>query len=201
MTVRVFEDQGAAELNKSAVIGRVTSTGPITLVVESQAASGVSCVVSASNQATGASVRLSTDTLNPAEATAYTGNGSTTDFSGENLNVLPVVPGTVRLTPATSGPDLLDDGEGNLFTDDVDKDAAGTMNYFDGALVLAYPTGKEPDGAIAADYDSQDELLVAGGRRNYRVDNVAQEETIVFKGAANSSDGAFLRTSGVATGI
>lgn len=205
MTLRIYENHAAAELNKAVdatVPGGagVQSIGPVQFELENQGSAEV--VLSARKLSDDSLVLTHRDTAQSAESTAYTGNGSTTDFTGQALNVLPVVPGSVVLIPATSGPDLIDKNrDGNLVTDDADNDLGGTIDYFTGVLELSYPVGKEPDGLISADYTSQDSTLKAKAKKVYLIDNVLQEETVVPAVACNDRAGSFVKINGVATWI
>ena len=197
MSLRIFEDQGAAELNKIGQIGRVESLGPITMSVLNRD-DDANTVISFDNEVTKAQVFSDKDTKQTAEATAYVGNGATTTFTGQALNVLPAIPKSLSLTPATSGPVLFDrDGDSKLYTQDVDEDFSGTVDYFTGALELEYPVGKEPDGAITADYWSQDESLVPRGRRSYGITTVKQDEAIRAFAAADEKTGAPMKLEAV----
>ena len=201
MSIRIFEDQGAAELNKIGQIGRVESLGPITMSMLSLD-DVANVVVSFDNEVTKAQVFSDKDTKQTAEATAYTGNGVLTTFSGQALNVLPAIPKSLTLTPATSGPVLFDrDGDGKLYTQDVDEDFAGTVDYFLGTLELEYPAGKEPTGAITADYWSQDEAMVPRGRRNFGISTVTVDQATRAFAAADEATGAPMKLEAVATWI
>lgn len=200
--VRVHEDQGAAELNAAKVVGRVQSIGPVTMVMQNLGDHNV--VFSFFNERTGASILSDRDTAVADEDTTYDGDGSTLVFSGASLGNTPALPGTVRIVDSGAvAPDLIDrDKDGNLYTDDVDEDFAGTVDYFTGALELSYPTGKAPGtgtDAIEANYSYQDVVLGKRGRRNYAIANVLQEETVVAYAACDDGEGSPIRTSGVAT--
>jgi len=201
MSVRVFEDQGAAELNKANQIGRIESIGPVTASILNQD-DDANMVVSFDNEQTGAQLFSDKDTQQAAEATGYVGDTATNDFSGQALNELPAIPKSLTLTPATSGPVLFDrDGDGRLYTQDVDEDFAGNVDYFLGTLELSYPVGKEPDGAISADYWSQDEALVPRGRKNYTVSNITFEQAIRAYAAADEKTGGAVKCECTATWI
>jgi hypothetical protein len=123
-------------------------------------------------------VALEEDTAVASEDTAYDGDTSTLAFSGENLNSLPIVPGSVEIVP-TAGGDSVDakdtNGDGILFTDDVDADECGTIDYLTGALVLNYPAGKAPNTTnILANY-TQGVQVVAGGKRMLNVQNFSPQ--------------------------
>jgi hypothetical protein len=82
--------------------------------------------------------------------------GVTTDFSGQALNTLPVLPFSARIR-AVGGKVLYDKfGNGRLYTTETDLSTevlAGEINYDTGALVLEYPAAPTA-GAILADYRS-----------------------------------------------
>lgn len=169
---------------------RAVGLSPVHVIVTSQ--SNVDCVVSAyrinSAGVAGRAESSVTSTAVAAEATGYTGNGATLAFTGQALNNTPIVPKSVRLTPATSGVDLIDGGDGKFYTDDTDADEAGTIDYFTGDIILAYPAGKAPDGAIAGDYSYEDAVLTSGGRKTYSFNSLSPQETIVVGGACNTVD-------------
>lgn len=202
MSVRVFEDQGAAELNKAGQVGRVESIGPVTMVVtnlDDQA----NLVVSFDNEQTGAAVYSDKDTEVADEDTAYDGDTSETDFTGESLDNTPVIPKSLVVKPTAGGSsvNLIDrDGDGKLYTDDEDQDLAGTVDYFTGALELSFPVGKEPNtGDIDADYYYQDEALVPKGRKNFQIGNSLPDENIRAFAAADEKTGAPVKVEAVGT--
>lgn len=202
MSVRIFEDQGAAELNKANQVGRVESIGPVTVVVNNLD-DAANCVVSFDNEQTGEQVLSDRDTPVADEDTAYVGDTSETDFSGEALDNTPILPKSVVVKPTAGGDsvNLTDrDGDGNLYTVDDDEDLAGTIDYFTGALTLSFPAGKEPNtGAIDADYAYQDEPLVPRGRRNYQIGNSLPDEAIRVYAASDAAAGAPVKTEAVGT--
>lgn len=133
------------------------------------------------------------DTSVAAEATGYTGNASTLNFSGQSLDHLPITPKTVYVYP-TAGGNTVDatdkDGDGKLYTYDVDEDECGSINYATGALVLRYPTGKDPNtGAIRANYDYS-VAAVPKGVRMYRINNVRPGERIRVYATATTATGS-----------
>lgn len=203
MSVRIFEDQGAAELNKANQVGRVESIGPATLILTSLSDAG-NVVAAFENEQTGARIDSDKDTAVADEDTTYDGDGSTLVFSGQTTANTPVVPKSVTIVDAGAvAPDLIDrDGDGRLYTDDVDEDFAGTVDYFTGALELSYPTGKAPGtgtDAIEANYSYQDELLGARGRRNYQIGNSLPDEAIKVLAACDAAGGVQVRTEAVGT--
>lgn len=84
--------------------------------------------------------------------TVYTGDGSTTAFTGTNLARTPVRPGTVSvIAGAISG---TDDGAGNITGTGI---GSGTVAYDTGAVAVTYSTA--PVSAVAVNftyrYDSE----------------------------------------------
>ena len=94
MSVRVFEDQGAAELNKAVKIGRVESVGPVTMSVNNLD-DDANLVLSFENEQTGTQIFTDKDTAVAAEDSGYDGDTSEVAFTGQVLNSLPVVPKSV----------------------------------------------------------------------------------------------------------
>lgn len=186
--------QGAALENAANEILRVQDAqGPLTIIVKHIDSDGDEVALSVSRQSDSAIVALDEDTAVANEDTAYDGNTSTLAFSGESLDNTPIVPGTVVIEP-TAGGDTVNatdrDGDGILYTDDNDEDACGTINYFTGALVLDYPTGKAPNTTnIVADYTYSVSTEVLG-QRNFYIANLSpvNNESLIIKaaGAANS---------------
>lgn len=95
MSVRVFEDQGAAELNKAVQVGRVESIGPVTVIVSNlaNADDGVSpnLVVSFENEQTEAQIFADTDTAVADEDTGYDGDTSTLVFTVTDFGMIGVL--------------------------------------------------------------------------------------------------------------
>jgi hypothetical protein len=148
---------GVAQVNEVAEIMKISEAyGPITLLVRNFDSVGDDVVILCEKKSDGSRVSLVEETAVAAENTGYTGNASTRVFSAQSLNELPIIPGTVVVTPTAGGnsvnaTDLYKDGK--LYTDDADLDICGTINYFTGALYLSYPSGKDPNtGGISADY-------------------------------------------------
>lgn len=186
-----YEGFGAALKNAATedILAITEVTGPVTIVVKNKsetAANGL--VVSVIKKSDSENVKLAEDTAVAAENTGYTGNASTLDFTGQVLNNLPVVPGTVVVEPTTGGNTVNAkdrDGDGILYTDDVDEDACGTINYFTGALALHYPLGKDPNtGAISADYN-YGKLVVAGGVKSMQIPSLAPTDEVLYVRAAS----------------
>lgn len=204
MTARIFEDQGAGALNQATVVGRVQSTGPLTVLAQNLSEEG-NAVLSFSNQRTGLSVLSDKDTAVSAEDTGYDGDTTETSFTGQTLNNLPVVPGSVVVVPTAGGDsvNLYDrDGDGQLYTVDDDEDFAGTVNYFTGALVLNFPVGKEPNtGDIDCNYAAQDAALVPGGIQSYGIANVPHEDTIVVKAASSTKGGVKVKLDSIGRAV
>lgn len=174
-----------AARKNDAVLGeafRVQGYAPIGVVLQNQDA--VECVLGAykisSAGVAGRATLADVDTQRTAEATGYTGNSVTLSFSGQDLNNLPIVPKSVTVYAAVSALTLEDGGDGILYTVDADRNAAGTINYFTGALVLTYPTGKAPNGALSANYKSSDATLKASARKAYSFSSLAPGEVLVL---------------------
>lgn len=185
------DGHGVALQNEANEIMRISeASGPITLVVRNLESHTV--VVSATKKSDGALKALSEETAVAAENTGYTGNTVTLAFTGQVLNHLPIVPGSVSIEPTVGGNtvDAQDlNGDGKLYTDDVDQDYCGTINYFTGALVLFYPAGKAPNtGAISADYQYST-LIAADGIVTLHVPNFtsADDESLIIKAAGSSN--------------
>lgn len=202
MSVRIFEDQGAAELNKANQVGRVESIGPVTVVVNNLD-DDANLVVSFDNEQTGDQILSDRDTAVADEDTSYDGDTSQLVFTGASLGNTPILPRSVLVKPepGVDSVNLIDrDGDGNLYTVDDDEDFAGTVNYFTGALELSFPTGKAPNtGDILADYAYQDELLVPRGRRNYQIGNSLPDEAVRVYAATDAAAGASVKTESVGT--
>lgn len=202
MSVRIFEDQGAAELNKANQVGRVESIGPVTVVVQNLD-ENANVVISCDNEQTGTQVLTDKDTAVADEDTVYNGDTSTLVFSGEALDNVPILPKSVVVKPTAGGDsvNLSDrDGDGNLYTVDDDEDFAGTVDYFTGALELSFPTGKAPNtGDIDADYAYQDEPLVPRGRKNFQIGNSLPDEAVRVFAAADDAGGALVKSESVGT--
>lgn len=202
MSVRIYEDQGAAELNKANQVGRVESIGPVTVVVNNLD-DDANLVVSFDNEQTGDQILSDRDTAVADEDTTYDGDTSQLVFTGASLGNTPILPRSVTVKPAVGGDsvNLIDrDGDGNLYTVDDDEDFAGTVDYFTGALELSFPAGKAPNtGDIDADYAYQDELLVPRGRRNYQIGNSLPDEAVRVYAATDAAAGASVKTESVGT--
>lgn len=130
------------------------------------------------------------DTAVTAENTGYTGDTATLTFSGQVLNHLPIIPKTIEVKP-TAGGDTVNakdlNGDGLLYTSDVDLDECGYVNYFTGAITLYYPTGKAPNtGAISADY-KYSSAIVAQGIKMYKLPNLKLGESIKVYGTSQTS--------------
>lgn len=185
---------GAALENAANLILNIgEAKGPITLAVHHVDEDGGEVVIQVTRKSDGALVALAEDTAVVDEDTVYDGNASTLDFTGQSLNNTPIVPGSLTVKPTAGGNtvNLTDkDGDGLLYTDDVDEDLAGSINYFTGALVLNFPLGKDPNTTnILADYTYGVGVQVLG-RRNFQISYLSPVdfETMIVKaaGALNS---------------
>ncbi len=144
MSMDVHENSGVAKRNEAIEVARFPSLGPASIELHNQDANAV-CVVRIEKDSDGSALHDSAkDTVRTAEDTVYDGDGATLAFSGEVLNNLPVVPGTALIYNPTGSVSLQDQGDGTFHTVDVDDEYAGTIDYFTGALTLAYPAGKAP---------------------------------------------------------
>ncbi len=194
MTTSRGENFGVAKLNEMIEIGRFESQGPANVTVRnmSDTADAVIRVEKAVSART--TVATDKDTARSAEDTGYTGNGSTLAFSAQVLNNRPVVPRTVQIRDVADVYHLYDKGDGILYTDDVDDEVAGFINYFTGALTLAYPAGKAPDsGNMTANYNSQDSVLNSRGLKTFNIASVQQDEELVVYAAGDAEAGTRCR--------
>lgn len=184
----LFKGFGAALDNQANEIMQVgDALGPVTLVVVNTGAYPVA--IQASKLSDDALVATDDETAVADEDTGYDGDTSTVAFTGQALNNYPITPGSVTITPITGGDTVNavdSDGDGLLYTDDEDGDLCGSIDYFDGSLVLNYPAGKAPNtGNITADYTYQSGTVAAnGGVKTFRVGSNPPAETIVIKAAA-----------------
>jgi len=179
----------SSDVDAAGELFRVSGLGPAVLTVKND--SDTPCVLGAYLlDASGTDQRAQTTTTSTTvttEASGYTGNASTLAFSGQTINNTPVVPRSIRLHPATSGVDLIDGGDGVFYTDDTDQDVAGTVDYFTGAMTLAYPTGKAPDGAINVAYIYEDATLGAYGRKTFIWSALGADQILVIGGACSTA--------------
>ncbi len=183
---------GAAKVNEATEIGRVDGAGPVVLTVNNKGPSDI--VVSVSKLSDESIVMTDKDTAVSAEDTGYNGDTVTLDFTGQSLNNVPIIPGTILVIPPAGG-DTVNatdrDGDGKLYTDDGDEDECGFVNYHTGAIDLSYPAGKAPNtGDIDCDY-KYSVKVVPGGIQVMKLANVPPTETYVVKVAAKmASNGA-----------
>jgi hypothetical protein len=190
----VYQGFGAALENEAATILKVgEAKGPITLAVHHVDEDGGQVVLSVTRKSDGSLVALEEDTAVTGEDTAYDGDASTLAFSGEALDNVPIVPGSVTVKPTAGGNsvNLTDkDADGKLYTDDNDEDYAGTIDYFTGALVLFFPAGKDPAATnITADY-TYSEAVELLGKKDFHVQYLSpinnEMLTVKAAGASNS---------------
>lgn len=184
MTVANHDGRGAALENKaSEILVLSEALGPVTLSVRNEGDNPI--VVSAEDKLTGALIATDDETAVAAEDTVYDGNASTLAFSGEALNNTPIIPKSVVVKPTAGGNtvNLFDrDGDGLLYTADVDEDLAGTIDYATGDLVLDFPAGKDPNTTnILADYSHASGTTVDRGRVSLRIGNNPPGKDIVVK--------------------
>ncbi len=202
MGIRVFSDQGAAKFNEAVSLARVSSIGPLMIDAQNQGANlaVIGVYSSVVPLLYGAALLSDKDTAVSAEDTGYDGNGADLAFSGQTLNgpaaSHPCIPGTLLVVDVgATGPDLVDlYGNGSVYTNDADLDIAGVIDYFTGALTLAYPAGKAPSGQLNATYVYQDVALAGNGaRRVLSVANIPAETEVTVRGASNAGTGTFVR--------
>lgn len=199
MSASKGEGHGAAKKNELVELGRFDSQGPIDVIVRNLSTTG-DAVVKIEKKSDSSMLVTNKDTAVTAEGSGYVGNGVTTAFTGQSINNVPVVPGSITVNDAGGSYDLVDGGDGIMYTDDTDEDVAGTVDYFTGAIVLAYPAGKEPSGgAMTFDYYYQDSVLTKGGQKTFHVNNVQQDEELVVKAASDVEGGTELRCEMIST--
>ena len=195
--IRVTDGFCGAKLNDSQEAVRVRSVGP--LMVEAHNMSDTAkCVVSVQSPE-GTVLTTSRDTAVTTENTGYTGNLADRNFTGQTLNNLPVIPGSIVVTPATAGVVLKDAGDGHFYTVDADDELAGSINYFTGAITLNYPTGKAPNGQLNAAYKYQATVVNPMSKTVYVITNLVQEQDVIVKVAADITAGAHVRVGVAAT--
>lgn len=187
-----FDGRGAALENAVGEVVRIDNVyGPVSLAVTNL--DTASLVVQAKRKSSGALVALTEDTAVAAEDTAYDGDTSTLDFTGEALNNVPIVPGSVTIKPTAGGTTVNAtdrDGDGKLYTADDDEDECGSINYFTGALELHYPTGKAPNTTnITADY-TYSQIIGGLGKKTVHVPfmSAVDDEVLIISvaGSANA---------------
>jgi hypothetical protein len=196
MSIRVFSGIGGAKLNELVQVGRVEAQGSIMAMVQNLSSAG-NAVVAFFKEVTGTQVHPATDTPVASEDTGYDGDTSEDTFTGQSLNNVPIVPGTVVVTPATTGGILHDGGDGFMYN--ATGVESGTVNYFTGALNLHYATADIPNGQLNAAYKYQDDVLVHGGRKVFSFNNNSPDDALVIKAAADTKTGAEIKTESAAT--
>lgn len=200
MSIRVSEDVGAGKLNIALKVGRIESVGPIAAVVANLSTLG-NVVVGFFKEKAGTLVKSDKDTTRTGEDTGYDGDTSDLTFSGQVLNNLPIVPGSVTVVPEAGGTSVNCSDtakDGNLY--DSSGALCGRINYFTGALTLSYPAGKAPNtGNILANYVSQNSVLVKGGQKNFSIASGLPDDALVVYAAADHKDGARVKLEGAAT--
>jgi hypothetical protein len=183
---------GVALNNQAAEIMRIgEALGPVTLTVENEGSAEL--VISVHKLSDDSIVMLDKDTaVTTPEDTGYTGNTSDVDFSGQVLNHLPIIPGTVEIAPTAGGASVnaVDtNGDGILWTVESTPETCGTINYFTGALTLGYPSAHAPNtGKIYATYHNQDKTVAANGVRAMQIQNLPPSETFIIKAAAKADN-------------
>lgn len=191
-----YDGRGVALHNEASEILRVTEvSGPVALVVHNESEDN-EVVLSCEDESDGSLVAMDEDTAVTAEDTGYDGDASTLAFSGESLDNVPIIPKSVTVKPTAGGNSVnaVDrDGDGVLYTDDDDEDECGSIDYFTGALVLNYPTGKDPAATnITADYTYQDATTVPLGTKNLRIGSNPPSKNLVVKAASEAASGSIV---------
>lgn len=196
----LYNGFGAALKNAAAEVLRIGEAyGPIAIVIRN--IDSPELVLSVTRKSDSKIVKLLQDTTTLAENTGYTGNASDLNFTGQALNNLPIVPGSVTVKPTAGGNSINCsdvDGDGKLYAyiSSV-KTQCGTIDYFTGALVLNYPTGKAPNtGAISADYNFSQKVK-ANGIKTFQVPYLSPKnfETLIVK-VASKLGSARVRATG-----
>lgn len=148
-----------------------TGGGPTTIAITNEGAYPV--VPRAMRESDSVLQALAEETAVASEDTGYDGDASTLVFSGQVLNNLPVVPGSLVVVPTAGGNSVnLQDinGDGILYTVDSDADVAGSINYATGALELSFPTGKDPAATnILANYQYSESTIANGAKKHYHL--------------------------------
>ena len=178
--------------NAPADVWKARGIGPVMVVVnnESDADLGLGAYRINRSGVAGRADASVTSTAVADEDTGYDGDTSTTDFTGQALNNTPIIPRSVTIKPTAGGDtvNLIDGGDGKFYTDDNDADEAGTIDYFTGDIVLAFPAGKAPNtGDIDADYSHEDTTVAARGRKTYIFNSLHPEEQLVIVGHADAA--------------
>lgn len=178
--------------NEGNEVFRIQGLPPIVVACENlgTAQAVVGCYIAG---AAHGALLSSTATQVTAEDTGFDGDTTTPNFSGQTLNNKPIIPRSVTIKPTAGGDtvNLIDrDGDGILYTDDNDEDAAGTVDYFTGALVLAFPTGKAPNTTnILADYKYENAVIAANGQKTFIFSSLNTQQTLVLTAACKKSAG------------
>lgn len=214
--IRVYEGSGGLAFNSIGTLAvnalvRAPSVGGLlvsaynevvpTLPAGVTPVSPANAVLQFSSQLTGAVLKPNTDsTVANTVVSGYTGDTTTKSFSGQTLGHMPIVPGTVVVTPVTTGPVLNDTGGQGILYSLVTGNVCGSINYFTGALTLAYSSADVAPGTgtIKCGYQYST-LIVPGARVNYLITSILNGDSLVVMGAADSTVGCFMNVSAAAT--
>lgn len=175
------QSMGVGKVNEALQVMTIDGVyGPIAIGAESLGTTSLA-LMCAKEGALATPLVTDQDTAVTAEATGYTGNTVLLAFTGQSLNNVPILPKSVEVKP-TAGGDTVNckdlNGDGILYTSDVDLDACGYVDYFTGAIRLNFPAGKAPNtGAITCDY-KYSVAIVGRGMQMFRINNVRPGERI-----------------------
>ena len=130
------------------------------------------------------------------ENSGYTGNAALTAFTGQNLNVLPVAPYSVRVNGPAASQVMYDKfGDGRLFIQNTGNPSAevlgGTINYANGALVLAYTVAPSA-GAILVDYVATKAVGINGQQNHqlvFEIEPIGADRKLCVCGVGLAADG------------
>jgi hypothetical protein len=191
-----FRSLGAALENKANEIARIgEALGPVTLAVANRGDNEV--VLSVKRLSDGAHIALDDETAETGHAigTGYTGDTTTRDFTTKALAHVPVVPGTVEVTPTAGGNSVNcsdKDADGLLYAYYTAAwHLCGSIDYFTGLLELHYPVGKAPNtGAITCNFSHVPKTTKPLGKVSKRVGNLPPTATYIISAAAKLGGGS-----------
>jgi hypothetical protein len=148
-----------------------TGGGPTTIAITNEGTNPV--VPRVKRESDSVLQALDEETAVASEDTGYDGDASTLVFTGQALNNVPIVPGSVVVVPTAGGNtvNLKDtNGDGILYTDDDDADVAGSIDYSDGTLELNFPAGKDPAATnILSNYQYSASTIANGAKKHYHL--------------------------------
>lgn len=107
----------------------------------------------------------------------------------------PIIPGTVEIEATASSPALKDkDGDGILYSVDVDAEDSGFVKYTTGALKLSYGTGKPPEaGAILANFATSQYFSSAYNVRLFVLDRQPKSSPIRVVGVSKNTNRKYVK--------